>query len=638
MEDDSITSNVVRPLQRARDDDDEALLGGREGIGQIDLGLEEGFEPEPGFEPLGEPFEVGREVRFELPPQGLNPDYLQQGRAAIRQRADIARSRAAARLAGGGSTTSHGSAAVFGRTTRRTLDEITQDEVIVRKSDRGVAGSKIFVSNRTAATQALSAKFLGSVYLHSKNAAGENNQKAKLIQEQFVSNLDVVKKLRERMVQYDTKTPFMIPQGYSDTVGINGWEDRWDLGGVIIDLTANWGKVTLDHCCKWQRDFNGYSDDVDHVSSIWTKDLLVNSMDHELRKVVEEKFFKLDAYQQGGITFLKILLDTVFKMSSMSEESLKSFIKDFGKTGVAKVSGENVRAIATQIDAIAERLADSGLLRSESFISYVNGLTLCSVPAFKAVFQNKLTEYTYMDATGDSTLSSMSSADVLAKIKETSTAARAIYDHLNLGKAWNLPGKHGHNAVVVNKCDNCGALDHLSPKCPKPRDEEKCKKAREVRAKARADSDGGRGGRGGRGRGGRGHGAGRGDGRAPWDDKAKAVNSGISKIDGTWKMHCSKCDGWNETHTTKYHDEHARSAATFQVPAHHPWWLTTGKVFSGAVVIGGTPTAGAASVGGSTVTGSMLSSLTGVVDRHITGTENAEMSSLLADLRSVLGN
>jgi len=68
--------------------------------------------------------------------------------------------------------------------------------VIVRKADRGVAGLKIFVSNRTAATQALSAKFLGSVYLQSKNAAGENNQKAKLIQEQLVSNLDGMKKLR----------------------------------------------------------------------------------------------------------------------------------------------------------------------------------------------------------------------------------------------------------------------------------------------------------------------------------------------------------------------------------------------------------------------------------------------------------
>ena len=73
------------------------------------------------------------------------------------------------------------------------------------------------MSNWTAATQALLANLLGPVYLQYKNATGENNQKTKLIQEQFVSNLDVVKKLQERMVQYDTKIPFMIPQGYSDT-------------------------------------------------------------------------------------------------------------------------------------------------------------------------------------------------------------------------------------------------------------------------------------------------------------------------------------------------------------------------------------------------------------------------------------
>ncbi len=75
----------------------------------------------------------------------------------------------------------------------------------------------------------------------------------------------------------------------------------------------------------------------------------------------------------------------------------------------------------------------------------------------------------------------MSSGDVLKAINKISTAARAIYDHLHLGNKWNLPGKHGiHAAATVNKCNNCGALDHLSPKCPKPHDEEKCKKAREV--------------------------------------------------------------------------------------------------------------------------------------------------------------
>ncbi len=111
------------------------------------------------------------------------------------------------------------------------------------------------------------------------------------------------------------------------------------------------------------------------------------------------------------------------------------------------------------------------------------------------VFVNKSVEYTYQDAMGGSSLASMSSADVLLKIKETSRAAVAIYDHLHLGKKWNLPGKHVNNAVIVPKCDNCGSPDHLAPKCPKPRDEEKCKKARESRARAR-DSEGGRGGQG----------------------------------------------------------------------------------------------------------------------------------------------
>jgi hypothetical protein len=89
--------------------------------------------------------------------------------------------------------------------------------------------------------------------------------------------------------------------------------------------------LSLDHRFNWQRDFNGYADDIDHVSSIWSKDLLSNSMDPGLRKVVKEQYSKLTPYQQGGITFLKITLDSIFKMSSLAEESLKTFIKDFGK-------------------------------------------------------------------------------------------------------------------------------------------------------------------------------------------------------------------------------------------------------------------------------------------------------------------
>ena len=105
-------------------------------------------------------------------------------------------------------------------------------------------------------------------------------------------------------------------------------------------------------------------------------------------------------------------------------------------------------------------------------------------------------------------------------------------------------------------------------------------------------------------------------------------------------MHCSKCGGWNETHTTKYHEAQQLSAAIFKVPPHHPFWLLSGKVYPAAAAgVTFAPTgAGATSTGAGTMSGSMLSSLTGLVDRHITTTKSTEMSSFLGELRSMMGN
>ena len=92
-----------------------------------------------------------------------------------------------------------------------------------------------------------------------------------------------------------------------------------------------------------------------------------------------------------------------------------------------------MRLISSQIDGVAERLTDSGLLRSESLIHYINGYTICTVDVFKRVFSNKAVEYTYLDATGESSFSSMTNGYVLKEMHEISTATRAIFDHLHLG-------------------------------------------------------------------------------------------------------------------------------------------------------------------------------------------------------------
>jgi hypothetical protein len=289
------------------------------------------------------------------------------------------------------SVASQGSAAAFQQRAHCTLLEIEQDKVAARKGDCGLPGSKVYVANWIAATQSLSSKFLGSFHLQSKNAAGKNVQNTKHIQDEFVLNLEVMKKFKERVHQYDMRTPLQVPAIYFDIVCEDAWDAQRDASNPyrkIVDLTIHWGKLPLDHILKWQHDFNGYSSDMDHVSSIWIKDLLASSMDTELKRQVDEQYSELDLDQQGGISYFKNVVDTVFKMSSMTEESLKSFIKDFGKNGLVKVPNENVCLITFQVDGVAKHLADSNLLHSESLTQYVEGFTYCSVPKFKMVFVN----------------------------------------------------------------------------------------------------------------------------------------------------------------------------------------------------------------------------------------------------------
>ena len=108
---------------------------------------------------------------------------------------------------GGASLASQGSAAVFQQRACRTLLEIEQVKVIVCKGDCALPGLKVYVANQIAATQSLLSMFLGSLHLQSKNAAGENVQKLKHIQDEFVSNLEVMKKFKERVHQYDMRNP-----------------------------------------------------------------------------------------------------------------------------------------------------------------------------------------------------------------------------------------------------------------------------------------------------------------------------------------------------------------------------------------------------------------------------------------------
>ncbi len=181
----------------------------------------------------------------------MDHDSLQDSQIGLPGNIQIAQEDAT--VATAASVASQGSAAIFQQRAYCTLLEIEQNEVVVRKGNHGLPGSKIYVANWIAATQSLPRKFLDSFHLQSKNAAGKNVQKLKHIQDEFVSNLEVMKKFKEHVHQYDMRTPLQVPADYHDIVGEDVWDAQWDASKPhreIVDLTLHWGKLPLDHILK----------------------------------------------------------------------------------------------------------------------------------------------------------------------------------------------------------------------------------------------------------------------------------------------------------------------------------------------------------------------------------------------------
>ncbi len=84
-------------------------------------------------------------------------------------------------------------------------------------------------------------------------------------------------------------------------------------------------------------------------------------------------------------------------MSSLTVKTLKQFIANFGKDGLSKVQGENVRHIGTLIIAVATRLADCGNLGFESYQHVVDGLGKCNIAKFRDVYKQKSAALTFGD-------------------------------------------------------------------------------------------------------------------------------------------------------------------------------------------------------------------------------------------------
>jgi hypothetical protein len=270
----------------------------------------------------------------------------------------------------------------------------------------------------------------------------------------------------------------------------------------------------------------------------WAKSFMINSCDALLVEKMDKKFEDLSLFKQGGVTYIKLVLDKMFTISNTVVTTLQGFFENFAKDGIAKVPNEDARVATEQLVAVVEKLAKVAALQCECTVQLLEGLTKCSITIFRQTFYHLLVGERLRQLCIHTSLHDSS---CLGGIKKLCKEANDMFNALSIAKEWNIPQKHH-----IDACFNCGDPDHGVTKCPKPIDQSRISKAKSKLSR----SGGGRGGCGGHGGGdgrdgrgnGRGSGRGRGDGdrtnsRGKWKSNAKAVNAvttsgGIRKCKG----------------------------------------------------------------------------------------------------------
>ena len=545
---------------------------------------------------------------------------------------------------GGGSVAASVASTVLGmntfRITERTVTELKKSKVAVGRNHRGVEGSKTNLAiHKMVVTSTTDMKLVGHLFNGNKNAQGESGNKN--LQEGFVSNLLKVQNIIDHLELYDIVYVLAVPDTYDPSEADP--LDQWLLNDPNFSATEihlAWAKKSLDHVCAWQSFLNKRGSDIDVESSNWLQEFLSNCVNADLKKKVKEKFDLLSPHEQGGISYWKILMDIVFKMSSLTIQTLKEYLKSFGNAGLKSEVGQDVRTIGTLVRAVCTRLADKGSLEYEAYKNVIAGLAKCDVPLFANIYRQKAGTVEEQDAIHG--YGGMSSEDVLKLVEDLITAAMNIYDNMITAKKWIVPGRgvNSLNHDFKPKCDNCGG-EHFANECPHPRDDEKCKKAREARAASKkSQGGGGRGGGKGKNRGGRGGGQGeQGTKRGQWTSggdagtNAASSTQGLEFVDGQWLMSCKKC-GLNTTHTSGYHDEYARYGVKFSLPVTHPYNMKMAEQAS----VGGKPIVDTGASRGVThePNPSVMGQLKTLIDSRMSSTENSEMAAFYSDLKGML--
>ena len=321
---------------------------------------------------------------------------------------------------------------------------------------------------------------------------------------------------------------------------------------MIISGTITKKQITTwcDDCIRWATDEVKAYESQDQE---WIGELLRNSCTPDLASQVDRDIEKESGSKQGGVVWAWIILHKIVYVSEDVLTALAKRIKEFGKTGLMGIQGENVMTARAEQLTFAMRLDAKKRLPPDAVDDVIQGLAKCSHVEFSKMFadfriaqKNSLIPGTELSGT------------TLEQLVKLWDEAEDQYRSYTLSDQWNAGPSVHYSGTGPIKCDNCGG-PHTLPHCPEPRDEARIKRNRQARLDR---GGGGRGGGRGRGRGGGGRGSGSLTGRNGYQRQGKfgppKDQELVRTINGKTHAACKIC-GWNTGPTMHTTGQHAKA-------------------------------------------------------------------------------
>lgn len=392
-----------------------------------------------------------------------------------------------------------------------------------------------------------------------------DSKKYEHIQVLAAKNMAGVKKLRVHAEKYDMMDILIVPE-VTDPSDLSLPPAAVFTLDTKHDLLKDWMKISYERICCVQKFTNTsrYIDPADADSSKHLLTFVWDSCTESLLLKIEERFNKLPDGAKGGLTFLWLLLNTVFQMSLNTIKGYKDFLTLYGEKGPSVFGHlESFAVGGPQLAAVVYLLASANKLPSEASLYILQGGAKCSNKLLRDLCdKERLVEAARRMAAWDPT-TDIDSQDSIQKRAEAhiEMCMECYQSELANGGQFATPHKPsdvrlnalttpGGGAGGKTKCFNCEEFGCDVAKCSKPKDQARITANRKkfLDAKAASKSPGG--------------GGGAATGTVPTRTSGQPSTK---KFGNVTKTMCTKCGGYSDTHSTKYHSIWKQEGAAFNL-------------------------------------------------------------------------